>query len=121
MKVLYRFLLLIAVMMAVSACELDNYSGPEAFFTGQIVDKKTKETIQTRQPNGIQIRLIQDGYDNPVPYDFWAKNDGTFRNTKLFAGTYEVTVKMDCSREVTKTITLKNGVETTETLKWSLT
>lgn len=118
MKVLYRFLLLIAVMMAVSACELDNYSGPEAFFTGQIVDKKTKETIQTRQPNGIQIRLIQDGYDNPVPYDFWAKNDGTFRNTKLFAGTYEVTVKDGPFHgEVTKTITLKNGVETTETFE----
>ena len=118
MKILYRFLLSIIVLIAASGCEIDNYSTPEAIFTGQIVDKKTKETIQTRQPDGIQIRLVQDGYDNPVPYDFWAKNDGTFRNTRLFAGTYEVTVKDGPFHgQVTKTVTLKNGFETTETFE----
>lgn len=28
--------------------------------------------------------------DNPVPYDFFAKRDGTFNNTKIFKGTYGI-------------------------------
>lgn len=105
-------LLLIAVL---SSCEIDNYDEPGAIFTGRIIDVKTGEPIHTRQPDGIQIRMIQQGYSSPVPYDFWAKNDGTFRNTKLFKGTYEVTVQAGpFHNSVTKVVTLVDGVEKEE-------
>jgi len=107
--------LLIVILIVLTACEMDNYSEPSATFTGEVVDKQTGETIQTRQPDGIKIRLMQDGYDNPVPYDFWAKSDGTFRNTKLFGGTYEVTVTDGPFHgSVTKTVVLEDGGETNE-------
>lgn len=107
--------LLIGMLIILTSCEMDNYSEPNAVFTGEVVDKLTGETIQTRQPDGIKIRLIQEGYDNPVPYDFWTKNDGTFRNTRLFGGTYQVTV-MDGPFHggVTKTIVLAGGEEVSE-------
>lgn len=118
MKILNKLLLFLFILIAMSGCEIDNYTAPSATFTGQVIDKQTKEPIQTRQPNGIQIRLIQEGYDNPVPYDFWSKNDGTFRNTKLFGGTYNVTVKDGPFHgEVTKKVTLKDGAEVSETFE----
>ncbi len=115
----YNLILLLMVIFA--SCELDNYEAPNATFTGKIVDVQTGETIQTRQPNGIQIHLMQQGYDNPVPYDFWTKNDGTFRNTKLFGGTYDVTVQAGpfhgSDGSVTKTVTLNDGGETDATFE----
>lgn len=105
-------------MVIFASCELDNYDEPNATFTGKIVDAQTGETVQTRQPNGIQIRLIQDGYENPVPYDFWSKNDGTFRNTKLFPGTYEVTVQAGPFHgTATQTVVLKAGSEVDATFQ----
>lgn len=72
------------------SCELDNYPLPDRTLDGTVVDKVTGENIQTRQPDGIKIRLIEEGFTNPQPYDFWTKSDGSFRNTKLFAGKYSV-------------------------------
>lgn len=74
------------------SCKLDNYALPDKTLEGVVVDQLTGENIQTRQPNGIKIRLMEAGFTNPQPYDFWAKSDGTFRNTKLFASKYSVTV-----------------------------
>src|SRR5665647_1027720 len=72
------------------SCKLDNYSVPDMTLDGSVVDKVTGENIQTRQPDGIKIRLVEQGYSNPQPYDFWTKSDGSFRNTRLFAGKYKV-------------------------------
>ncbi len=77
-------------MFAFSSCELDNYPEPDKTLDGVVVDQLTGENIATRQPNGIKIRLIEEGYTSPVPYDFWTKSDGSFRNTKLFAAKYRV-------------------------------
>lgn len=72
------------------SCEQDNYTEPNMILDGKVVDAVTGENIPTRQPNGIKIRLMEEGYENVQPYDFWAKPDGTFRNTRLFPGKYKV-------------------------------
>ncbi|WP_411274956.1 DUF3823 domain-containing protein [Daejeonella sp.] len=72
------------------SCELDNYATPDIVLEGKVIDVSTGEAIQTRQPDGIKIRLIDEGIISPVPYDFWAQSDGTFRNTKIFAAKYKV-------------------------------
>ena len=76
----------------ICSCEIDNYQAPNLTLKGVVVDVITGEPIQTRQPDGIRVRLLQDGYENPTPLDFWVKPDGTFQNTRLFAGTYEVSI-----------------------------
>ena len=80
---------LIGICVMLTSCELDNYEIPERKLEGMVVDKLTGETIQTRQPDGIKIRLMEEGYTNPVPYDFWAKSDGTFKNSKIFSAKYK--------------------------------
>jgi hypothetical protein len=81
---------LIAGMVLLFSCELDNYDPPTMTIEGKIVDQVTGENLYTQQPNGIKIRLLEEGYSNPTPYDFWAMSDGTFRCTKVFAGKYKV-------------------------------
>ncbi|MEX2565395.1 MAG: DUF3823 domain-containing protein [Cyclobacteriaceae bacterium] len=80
---------LIGLCVMLTSCELDNYDIPDKILEGMVVDKLTGETIQTRQPDGIKIRLMEEGYTNPVPYDFWTKSDGTFRNTRVFSAKYK--------------------------------
>lgn len=72
------------------SCELDNYPVPDIVLEGKVIDASTGETIQTRQPDGIKIRLLEEGYENPVPYDFWTKSDGSFKNTRIFAAKYKI-------------------------------
>lgn len=79
-------------LLVLNACDLDNYEEPDIILQGKVVDEETGENIQTRQPNGIKIRLLEEGFDKPVPYDFWAKSDGSFRNTKIFKAKYSVKV-----------------------------
>ena len=84
-----------AVFMAVS-CSKDNYAAPEETFRGAFIDKGTGETLQVApgadiNSGGIRIRMMEYSWsDNPTPYDFFAKQDGTFNNTRIFKGTYGV-------------------------------
>lgn len=86
-----KILLYIVVAIFLCSCELDNYTEPDVLLEGVVVDALTGENIQTRQPDGIKIRLLENGYESPEPIDFWAKADGSFRNARLFAGRYTVT------------------------------
>ena len=81
---------LIAGMFLLYSCELDNYDPPTMTIEGKVVDEVTGENIYTQQPNGIKIRFLEEGFTNPIPYDFWAMSDGTFRCTKVFAAKYKV-------------------------------
>lgn len=84
-----------AVFMAAS-CAKDNYDAPEETFRGAFIDKGTGEPLQVApgtsiNDGGIRIRMMEYSWsDNPTPYDFFAKQDGTFNNTKIFKGTYGV-------------------------------
>jgi hypothetical protein len=78
-------------LLLLGSCKkTDNYAAPDMTLEGKVVDLETKENVPTRQPDGIKIRLLQQGFENPQPYDFWAKSDGTFTNNKLFKGQYQV-------------------------------
>jgi hypothetical protein len=70
----------------------DNYDLPNETFRGKIIDKDTKETLQTEiGSNGIRIRMWETSWgEDPQPYDFYCMQDGSFNNTKIFKGTYTV-------------------------------
>jgi hypothetical protein len=89
MKKVLIFCLMLGLVLLYS-CELDNYDAPTMTIEGKVVDEVTGENIYTQQPNGIKIRLLEEGFTTPTPYDFWAMSDGTFRNTKVFASKYKV-------------------------------
>lgn len=86
--IIYSFL---GIGFAFSSCKQDNYPTPSAGITGKITDNATGEQIQTEQPNGIKIRLIETRFGNNVtPNDFWCRADGSFENTQVFSGQYKV-------------------------------
>ena len=83
---------ILVVSGLVSSCKkIDNYVAPgEAGVYGTITDAVTNKPIETEQPNGFRIRLLELAYANPQPLDFWGKSDGSFQNTKMFAGKYSI-------------------------------
>lgn len=91
MKKIFFAALLLPMLLAVS-CSKDNFKEPEETFYGKFVVKGTGEPFETAMGNtGIRIRMMEYSWsENPQPYDFYAKMDGTFQNTKIFEGEYGV-------------------------------
>lgn len=73
-------------------CKLDNYEAPNAVLKGVIIDSETNEPMPTQYQNGAKIRLYEyyNGKWSEQPNDFWVKQDGSFENRAIFAGTYKV-------------------------------
>src|SRR5690606_14924755 len=85
-------------LLSLSACslfELDNYDEPKETLRGEVVDVATGEPVLTDQGSeGIRVRLTELSWGDNVQHnpDFFCRPDGTFQNTKLFKGTYNVRI-----------------------------
>jgi len=92
------FYILSVVLFAFSSCsmfEMDNYDEPAETLQGEVVDAATGEPVLTDQGSeGIRVRLTELSWSDNVTHnpDFYAMADGTFQNTKLFKGTYNVLI-----------------------------
>jgi len=76
--------------------KLDNYKAPSETLQGEIVDMNGNPVLTDQGSEGIRVRLWELSYwaqehlnHNPP---FYCRPDGTFQNTKLFPGIYEVEV-----------------------------
>lgn len=94
MKNILYYLASCILLIGGYACstDIDNYSEPKETLRGAVVDKNTGEPIQTEvSDRGIRLKLMEYSWsDNPTPYYFNCKQDGTFNNTKIFKGTYNI-------------------------------
>ena len=86
------FIIVVAVPLLFACGKDDNYLEPSATLSGEVIDQTTGQPIITDQPNGFRIRYreISEEYPNAQNYYFWGKADGTFNNSKMFEGSYEV-------------------------------
>ena len=97
MKVIANYAVMVA-LFSFSSCEmfeLDNYAAPAETLKGEVVDAETGEPVLTDQGGeGIRVRLTELSWgENVTPNpDFFSMPDGTFQNTKLFKGTYNIRV-----------------------------
>ena len=91
MKKLKHSLLVGVLTLFVTSCmEVDNFDEPDAHFTGRIIDKTTGENILADQGAG-RVKIWEKSFSlNPGSQTIPVKQDGTFNNTKLFKGTYDV-------------------------------
>ena len=96
MKTKYLIGIIVLIGGILAACEKDNYDAPEAGVYGQIVDHNGK-IFQTAMGQGsmkIQItELSYAGGDESVVVtnqNLNMRQDGSYSNSKLFAGTYRM-------------------------------
>ena len=84
------FYLLTTIACLASCMKIDNFDAPEAKVSGRIIDKTTGKNMLFDQ-NDTKIRIWERSYSlKPEPQDLAVKADGTYKNTKLFAGTYNM-------------------------------
>lgn len=90
--------ILCAAMISFTSCsmfEIDNYPEPAETLQGEVVDVATGEPVLTDQGSeGIGVRLTELSWgDNVSPNDyFYCRPDGTFQNTKVFKGNYNIRI-----------------------------
>lgn len=86
-------------MLSMSSCaffELDNYEAPSETLRGKVVDMNGAPVLTEQASEGIRVRFIDLEWEaqgnQTYPVDFNCRPDGTFQNTKMFPGRYNVTV-----------------------------
>lgn len=89
---------LLCASLAFTSCEIfeiDNAEAPAETLRGEVVDVATGKPVLTDQGSeGIRVRLLELSWgENVQPNpDFFCMPDGTFQNTKIFKGEYNVRV-----------------------------
>jgi len=86
----YIFALPLTLFLLSSCMEIDNFDAPSASIEGRLIDKVTGKNMLVDQADN-HIRIWEMSYStNPTPQDLAVKMDGTYKNTKLFSGTYDM-------------------------------
>ncbi|MCQ2187866.1 MAG: DUF3823 domain-containing protein [Bacteroidales bacterium] len=89
-KAIYTILTLAAVFASASCMKIDNFDAPGAKVSGTIIDKTTGKPMLFDQGD-THIRIWERSYSaNPTYQDLAVKADGSYNNSKLFAGTYDM-------------------------------
>ena len=89
-KILYSIILGAAALTATSCMEEDNFDPPYASIRGNLIDATTGKNYEGDQGD-VHIRIWEKSWsDNPSYQDLNVKADGSYLNTKLFAGTYDM-------------------------------
>ena len=114
---------IIALVMGLSSCDLfkiDNYEAPGETIRGEVVDVATGKRVLTDQGSeGIRVRLTELSFGPNVQHnpDFFCRPDGTFQNTKIFKGEYNIRIDgpfIPLLREASDGTLLYDGTKTTE-------
>lgn len=95
MKRYLSILFSITIVLFSCSKDIDNYPEPNETLRGVVVEKSTKEPINSEYgTSGLNIILEELSWsDTPTPYNFGGKIDGTFNNSKIFEGTYRINVE----------------------------
>ena len=82
-----------ALALCLFSCSYDNYDEPAETFMGTLSDKISGSGFQTEVgDNGVRFKMLEISYnDDPTPWYFTCNQDGKFQDTKVFAGTYNIT------------------------------
>jgi len=86
------YIVLGMVLLGLSSCyKTDNWAAPDTQISGTIIDSYTGKPLLTSQ-NDWQIRIWERSWtaSTPVNQTIPVKQDGTYNNSKLFAGTYDM-------------------------------
>jgi hypothetical protein len=84
------------VMYLLTGClsDLDNYDAPGGGINGKILDAETNQPVPlpVQGSTGTIINLYELNTDATKSIDFYAKYDGSYENSQVFNGDYEIVV-----------------------------
>ena len=81
----------VAMIALLASCTIDNYPGPDATISGNVIDNATGKPIIT-EPYGFRVKMDETSWSaNPVPRYIAGQIDGSFNDKTYFAGTYVAT------------------------------
>ncbi|MGS2740962.1 DUF3823 domain-containing protein [Sinomicrobium sp. M5D2P17] len=91
MKKIIYILLGVTLMSASSCLKTDNWEAPDARVHGRVIDSYTSENLLTSQDEW-DIRIWERTWtaSEPNPQNLSVKQDGSYNNSKLFEGTYDM-------------------------------
>lgn len=91
MKKILSLIITAAFISLVSCMKIDNWDAPDAQFYGNVVDLYTGENLLTSQGEFF-IRIWERTWTESVPQhqSLPVKQDGSYNNTRLFTGTYDM-------------------------------
>ena len=117
-NILSSLALIVSIVFFVS-CEMfkiDNYDEPSETLRGVVKDVLTGDPVLTDQTDeGIRIRLQELSWtdtETPETFGIRATKDGTYQNTKLFAGHYNVRIDgpfIPLTRNAPNNVLIVNG------------
>ncbi len=88
-KMVSRLLCIVITAISITSCELDNLDGPDAGLFGEIRDAETGELVPQDIINGSLIEIWEYGWETVTPQRLQIKNDGTYKDSRLFSNTYD--------------------------------
>lgn len=79
----------------ISCSKIDNYPAPSQTVTGTVTDSASGKPVQTETGgNGTRIKLLEISWSaDPTPIYLESMQNGTYTDTKLFAGTDKMTAE----------------------------
>ncbi|MDR1863941.1 MAG: DUF3823 domain-containing protein [Bacteroidales bacterium] len=92
MKII-KYISIVLCCLTAASCEIDNYDGPDATIQGSIYDHRG-QPLEVNQGAGIirmrEISWAKDSASYVAPQTLKVQQDGTYRHTKWFSGTYRM-------------------------------
>lgn len=117
---IYKLTLILGLILGLISCKKDNYQAPDAIISGKVMDQNGKPFQTANGKGSMCIRIYETSFahgDESIvvtPQDLNMKQDGTYLNTKLFAGEYDVVPFQGAFYEDVEVqhVELKNGKTT---------
>ncbi|MGK6352877.1 DUF3823 domain-containing protein [Parapedobacter sp. DT-150] len=85
-----KIIMCLSMAIVFAGCELDNYEMPDLTLSGSVVDAETGELVESGGINGGTIVQLYE-YSDSQPQNLVTYPDGTFVNSRVFAGDYTYT------------------------------
>jgi hypothetical protein len=91
----YKLLSALCLSVFFSACEIDNYDAPNGGLYGRILDAETGKNVPQAVPSdlGLRLRFYETDKENSIEQHFYARQDGSFENTRIFNGHIRLVVE----------------------------
>ena len=90
-KLIINSILGLSLLSVTSCYKTDNWDAPDARVHGRIIDSYTGENLLSSQ-NDWGVRIWERSWEasEPTNQSLGVKQDGSYNNSKMFAGTYDM-------------------------------